>query len=73
MQSFFNQQLGIRLKKLRQEKGLSQRELAEISGVALSKIRTCERGGRLRGLENTVKLAKFFGISTDRFLGGEQI
>ncbi len=62
-------ELGDRLKKLREEKGLSQIELARalnISNVMLSRY---EKNKRSPDYETLNKLADYYGVSTDYLLG----
>lgn len=58
-----------RLKELRNEKGLSMRELARSIDVSDVAIYQWEHEIRMPTLENVVKIAKFFGVSCD-FLAG---
>lgn len=58
-----------RLKELRTEKGLSMRELASKIDVSDVAIYQWEHEIRMPTLENVVKIAKFFGVTTD-FLSG---
>ena len=57
------------LKKLRTEKGISQRTLAKDIKVAPTAISCYEKGTKQPTLENVVKLAAYFGVSTDMLLG----
>jgi transcriptional regulator with XRE-family HTH domain len=58
------------LKMLRDEKGWTQEELAEISGVSLVSINRYEKGTRKNpGLTELRKLCKAFNVSLD-FLTG---
>lgn len=58
-----------RLKKLRKEKGLTQKELGERLGVKQNTFTNWENGKREPTLENVVKLAKLFKTTTDFLLG----
>lgn len=65
--------LGNRLKKLRQERGLSQLELAkqlQISNVTLSRYETNKRSP---DYETLYALADFFDVTTDFLLGRSNI
>lgn len=53
---------GLRLKTLRKEKGLSQEELAERSGLNRPYISGIEQGKRNVSLEVMEKLAKALGV-----------
>lgn len=60
---------GERLKKLRKQEGLTQEELAKLSGVSVSRIVTYELGTRLPKVPTLIKIASFFSVSTDTLLG----
>jgi transcriptional regulator with XRE-family HTH domain len=61
--------LGQRLKQLRHEKGLLQRDIAKIVGVTDSAIGHYERGLRFPDPETLKKMAEFLDVSTDYLLG----
>lgn len=72
--------IGNRIKQLREEKGLKQEELANKMSVSPSAIGMYETNKREPNNELTLKLANFFGVTTDYLLGktdirdtGEQI
>lgn len=54
-----------KLKKLRKEKKLTQRELAEITDIGYNTIRNYERGDRKPKIENILKLSKALGVSPE--------
>ena len=58
-----------RLRELRIDKDAGQKEVGAIIGVSDSSIRKYESGERTPGPESIVKLADFFGVSTDYLLG----
>ena len=58
-----------RLKKLREEKGISQIRLSIEVGVAQESISAYERGKAVPTCENLVKIAKYLNTSTDYLLG----
>lgn len=60
---------GIRLKQLRKERKLTQKELGEKVGVKQNTFTNWENGKRVPSYENLVKLADIFGVSVDWFLG----
>lgn len=64
--------IGIKLKELREQRELSQEELAARLGVAQGTICDIERGRRGPSLELLAKISKFFGVSTDVFLTDEE-
>jgi len=57
------------LKKLREEKGLTQEQLAKIFNVKDPTITRYEKGQRQPDTETLIKIAKFFNVSVDRLLG----
>ena len=61
--------LGEKLKTLRNEKRLTQAQVAERIGVSKAMVSSYEVGSRLPSYEILVKLACFFGVSTDFLLG----
>lgn len=61
----------IRLKELRIEKNLSQASLAECIGVTQKAIDFWEKGINEPKASYIIKLAKFFGVSSDYLLGIE--
>jgi len=65
-------QFGKRLKKLRQEKGVSQESLALTAGLDRTYVSGCERGLRNIGLENIYKLAIALGISPELLFKDEE-
>jgi HTH-type transcriptional regulator, cell division transcriptional repressor len=56
-----------RLQELRKEKGLTQIQLALISGVSQNQISRFEKGQSIND-ENIIKLCKALNISADYFL-----
>ena len=63
----------IRLKELRMNKGLSQRELASIFKVSTGTVGNWEVGTREPDYTTLMKLANFFNVSVDYLLGREDI
>jgi transcriptional regulator with XRE-family HTH domain len=59
--------IGGRLRELREEKGLTQIQLAELVGVKRDAIARWEADVREPGWSNAVALADALGISTDEF------
>ena len=60
-----------RLKELRLEKSLSQMKLAQEIGVTQKAIDFWEKGINEPKASYVIKLAKFFGVSSDYLLGME--
>lgn len=65
MQTDFSRILAL----LRKEKGISQKEAAERLGVSQALLSHYEKGIRECGLEFVVRVADFYGVSTDYLLG----
>lgn len=65
--------LGDRLRQLREEKGLLQRELAESLNLSRVAITQYEQGRRVPEVDILVKLADFFMVSVDYLLGRTDI
>ena len=63
------QVLGERLKALREEKGISQDELATALEMSRLSIGNYERGVRTPEAETIIRLAKHFSVSADYLLG----
>ena len=61
-----------RLKELRIEKGLTQKDLAKQIGVSDVAISRWESELRIPNIENLVVLAQFFNVTTDYFVGLEE-
>ena len=60
------------LKKLREEKNMSQYAFAEAFGVAQSTVGNWESGKREPNFETMQKIANYFGVSVDYLLGREE-
>jgi len=58
-----------RLRELRLEKNIGQKEVGAIIGVSDSSIRKYEVGDRTPDPTAIVKLADYFGVTTDYLLG----
>ena len=58
-----------RLKELRQERGLKQREMAEICGIKLRGYQCYEYGTGYPEVPGLVFLADYFGVSLDYLMG----
>ncbi len=57
------------LKQLRQDLGLSQKELSIKTGISQSTIARWENGDRTPEMNYLIILAKFFGVSIDYLVG----
>lgn len=62
-----------RLKKLRTEKGILQKELAEYLNVSRVTITQYENGSRSPDDETKKKIAKYFNVSLDYLMGASDI
>lgn len=58
-----------RLKELRKDRKLTQKQLAEDLGIATSTIIKYERGEREPNIQNIKRFAQYFGVSVDYLLG----
>ena len=60
-----------RLKTLRKQANLTQKEMAEIIGISQPAYGDWERGVKKPSHENLIKIAKFYGVTTDYLLEGK--
>ena len=63
-QKKIKKQFGKRLRKMRQEKGWTQEDLAEKSGMHFTYVGQIERGIRNPSLVNLYKLARALGVKS---------
>lgn len=63
---------GIKLKQLRNEKGITQKELADILNVRNTTISAWEKDIAEPPYDTLVELAKIFEVTTDYLLGLEK-
>ena len=61
--------IGKRIKKLREEKGLNQNEFAKIIKIGKATIIKYETGVSTPKIRMIIAVAKFFEVSTDYLLG----
>ena len=61
--------MGEKLKSLRIEKQLTQKQVADRIGLAISAVSSYESGTRYPSYDVLVKLARIFHVSTDYLLG----
>ena len=64
--------LGQRIKQLRQDNDITQKELADFLGVTPKAVSFYELGQRMPSNEMLLKLAQKFRVSTDYLLGNEE-
>ena len=62
-----------RIRFLRQSKGLNQVELAEKLGISKQSVSNWENENIAPSIDMLVKIADFFGVSTDYLLGRDGI
>ena len=68
MKSYNPERFAKNLRKLRQQKGLSQKELSKQAGISLHWIKVCEKGMGRRGLGQLVIMADFFDVTIDALI-----
>ena len=61
--------MGNKLKTLRIEKKLTQKQIADRIGLAISAVSSYESGTRYPSYDVLIKLAQIFHVSTDYLLG----
>ena len=61
--------MGKKLKSLRLEKNLTQKQIADRIGLAISAVSSYESGSRYPSYDVLVKLSRIFHVSTDYLLG----
>lgn len=60
------------LKTLRQEKGLSRKQLSEQANVPVHIIASCEQGKNIRKIRYLLNFADFFGVTLEKLLHGKE-
>lgn len=60
-----------KIKELREENNLTQAKMAKLLGYTQAAIGKWEKGTRSPDLDDLVKIAKTFGVTTDYLLGLE--
>ncbi len=65
------EQIGKRLRDLRQKKGLTQKGMAKMAGVDYTYIGKIERGEQLPSLNVLIRFAECLSLPLDRFFMGE--
>ncbi len=61
--------MGEKLRSLRTEKKLTQKQVADRIGLAISAVSSYESGSRYPSYDALIKLARIFHVSTDYLLG----
>lgn len=59
----------MRLKELRMQKGLKQKDIAMAIGCATNNYARYERGDREPDIETLIRFSKFFNVSIDYIVG----
>jgi transcriptional regulator with XRE-family HTH domain len=62
MKSNINDEVGFNIRRIREERGLSQEELATLAGLHRAYIGQIERGEKNIGLKNLEKIAKTLDV-----------
>ena len=62
-----------RLRQLREEKGITQKEVARAIGVTSSDYANYEQGIREPSIDILINLCKFFNVSADFLIGLENL
>lgn len=63
---------GEKIKNLRTKRNLTQKQLADMAGVAVSAISSYESGNRYPSYDVLISLSRIFHVSTDYLLGLER-
>ena len=66
-------EFGEKLRQLRKNKGMTQEELAEALFVSRTAVSKWESGRGYPGIDSLKEIARFFGVSIDALLSGEEI
>lgn len=66
---FCEEQLADRIKILRSQQGLTQQEMADLSGISRVALARYENQTRLPTVEKMIMLADFFGVTVDYLIG----
>ena len=61
--------LAQRLGYLREQRNLKLKEVGEAIGITASAVGSLEHGRRAISIETLIKMANFYGVSTDWLLG----
>lgn len=61
--------MGEKLRSLRIEKNLTQKQVADRIGLAISAVSSYESGSRYPTYDTLIKLARMFHVSTDYLFG----
>lgn len=59
----------MRIKELREQRGILQKEMGDALGIAQNTLSQYETGRREPDLETTKRIADYFGVTVDELLG----
>lgn len=65
MKSNINEEVGFNIRRIREERGLSQEELAALAGLHRAYVGQIERGEKNIGLKNLQKIAKALEVNIE--------
>ena len=68
MKSNINEEVGFNIRKIREDKGLSQEKLAALAGLHRAYIGQIERGEKNVGLKNLERIATALGVNVKDLL-----
>lgn len=71
MENEILKEIGKRLAKARKEKGYTQEQISNLTGLSIQMISAAENGHKAMRPENIIKICESLGISTDYLLCGE--
>ena len=66
-------ELNKKIQELRKRKGLTQEELAEVLFVSRTAISKWESGRGYPNIESLKAISKFFGVTIDELLSGDEL
>jgi transcriptional regulator with XRE-family HTH domain len=64
-------ELKSKIRELREARGMSTQQLADILGVSQRQVQLYEKGESVPKIDGLIILADLFGVSTDYLLGRE--
>lgn len=67
------QNMGLRIRKAREDRGYTREELSELIGISSNALANIERGQSGTQLEYFVRICKLLGLSADFALFGETV
>lgn len=72
MKDNYVKEVGERIKKLRENNNLTQKELANALGITQSALSKYEKGERLIKLQFIKRLSEYFGVTEDEIIGKKE-